>query len=205
MSRALWFNDCALLELIERAAFVEGRIYLDMGTAEGDNHVNHVRQLHQQLLRKGYRPGETLFYVEEDNAVHDEDAWARRLRTALISIACRDILVLRKKCTRTLVSFAGGASPARDGGGLSAAALLGSDFPDSTGRPPARTRNIRSANHGASWRPRLIVGVGHLLQIRARLRCLDRRCQEFNELDEVGRSLRAGRSREAEDGEGGVW
>jgi predicted alpha/beta superfamily hydrolase len=39
MSPALWFNDCALLELIERAPFVEGRIYLDMGTAEGDEHV----------------------------------------------------------------------------------------------------------------------------------------------------------------------
>jgi predicted alpha/beta superfamily hydrolase len=83
MSPALWFNDCALLELIERAPFVEGRIYLDMGTAEGDEHVKHVQQLHQQLLRKGYRPGQTLFYVEEDDAGHDEDAWARRLRTAL--------------------------------------------------------------------------------------------------------------------------
>jgi predicted alpha/beta superfamily hydrolase len=83
MSPALWFNDCALLELIERAPFVEGRVYLDMGTAEGDNHLTHVQQLHQQLLRKGYRPGENLFYVKEDHAGHDEDAWARRLRTAL--------------------------------------------------------------------------------------------------------------------------
>lgn len=83
MSPALWFNDCALLELIERAPFVEGRVYLDMGTAEGDNHLAHVQQLHHQLLRKGYRPGESLFYVEEDHAVHEEDAWARRLRTAL--------------------------------------------------------------------------------------------------------------------------
>jgi predicted alpha/beta superfamily hydrolase len=83
MSPALWFNDCALLELIEHAPFVEGRIYLDMGTAEGDEHLAHVQQLHAGLLRKGYRPGETLFYVEEDDAGHDEDAWARRLRTAL--------------------------------------------------------------------------------------------------------------------------
>jgi predicted alpha/beta superfamily hydrolase len=83
MSPALWFNDCALLELIEHAPFVQGRIYLDMGTAEGDDHLTLVQQLHQQLLRKGYRPGENLFYVEEDHGVHDEDAWARRLRTAL--------------------------------------------------------------------------------------------------------------------------
>ena len=83
MSPALWFNNCALLELIERETFVEGRIYLDIGTAEGDEHIAHVQQLHGGLLRKGYRPGETLFYVEEDQASHDEEAWARRLRTAL--------------------------------------------------------------------------------------------------------------------------
>lgn len=82
-SPALWFNDCALLELIERGPFVEGRVYVDMGTAEGGNHLTHVQQLHQQLLGKGYRPGENLFHVEEDHAGHDEDAWARRLRTAL--------------------------------------------------------------------------------------------------------------------------
>lgn len=83
MSPALWFNDCALLTLIEQSPFVQGRVYLDMGTAEGDEHLQHVHTLHQSLLRKGYRPGETLFYVEEDQAIHDEDAWARRLRTAL--------------------------------------------------------------------------------------------------------------------------
>jgi predicted alpha/beta superfamily hydrolase len=83
MSPALWFNDCALLKLIEQASFVVGRVYLDMGTAEGDEHVQHVHTLHQGLLKKGYRPGENLFYVEEDHAAHDEEAWARRLRTAL--------------------------------------------------------------------------------------------------------------------------
>jgi isoamylase len=83
MSPALWFNDCALLELIDQSPFVDGRVYLDIGTAEGDEHIGHVQHLHTGLLRKGYRPGETLFYVEEDHAVHDEDAWARRLRTAL--------------------------------------------------------------------------------------------------------------------------
>jgi predicted alpha/beta superfamily hydrolase len=83
MSPALWFNDGALLTLIEEVPFVEGRVYLDMGTAEGDEHLQHVHTLHQCLLKKGYRPGESLFYVEEDHAAHDEEAWARRLRTAL--------------------------------------------------------------------------------------------------------------------------
>jgi predicted alpha/beta superfamily hydrolase len=83
MSPALWFGDAALLKFIEQARHVDGRIYLDIGTEEGPEHVAHVHALHQILLKKGHRQGETLFYVEEDYAGHDEEAWARRLRTAL--------------------------------------------------------------------------------------------------------------------------
>ena len=57
--------------------------YLDMGTAEGDDHLTHVQQLHQQWLRKGYRPGETCSTWRRITPGHDEDAWGRRLRTAL--------------------------------------------------------------------------------------------------------------------------
>jgi predicted alpha/beta superfamily hydrolase len=83
MSPALWFGDAALLALVEEAPDVDGRIYLDIGTQEGPEHVEHVHALHKILLKKGYRQGATLFYVEEDHAGHDEEAWARRLRTAL--------------------------------------------------------------------------------------------------------------------------
>jgi isoamylase len=83
MSPALWFADRALLEMIDQYPFVNGRLYLAIGTEEGPQHVIHVRALHQLLLAKGYRQGGSLFYVEEDDAAHDESAWARRLRTAL--------------------------------------------------------------------------------------------------------------------------
>ena len=83
MSPALWFADRALLDMIDQCPFVNGRLYLDIGTEEGPEHVTHVRALHELLLAKGYRQGESLFYVEEDDAAHDESAWARRLRTAL--------------------------------------------------------------------------------------------------------------------------
>lgn len=84
MSPALWFADAAILDTA-RAAQLDGtgRIYLDIGTEEGEAHVGHVHTLHQLLLEKGYRQGETLFYVEEDHAEHTEAAWAHRLRTAL--------------------------------------------------------------------------------------------------------------------------
>lgn len=35
------------------------------------------------LKRQGYRTGETMFYVEEEGAIHHESAWARRLPAAL--------------------------------------------------------------------------------------------------------------------------
>ncbi len=83
MSPSIWFADAALLQLVEAAPFAGGRIYLDIGTDEGDTHVGLVHEVHRLLLEKGYRQGESLFYVEEDHAAHTEAAWAHRLRTAL--------------------------------------------------------------------------------------------------------------------------
>jgi predicted alpha/beta superfamily hydrolase len=83
MSPSIWFADAAILPFIEQQSGANGRVYLDIGTAEGEAHVGHVQHLHRILLSKGYRQGETLFYVEEDMAQHDEEAWAKRLRTAL--------------------------------------------------------------------------------------------------------------------------
>lgn len=83
MSPSLWFAGGEILRTVEQTSFVDGRLYLDMGTAEGEAHVRHVHALHRLLLVKGYRQGVDLFYVEEDAAPHQEDAWARRLRTAL--------------------------------------------------------------------------------------------------------------------------
>jgi predicted alpha/beta superfamily hydrolase len=83
MSPSIWFADAAILRFIDNQSGASGRVYVDIGTAEGEAHVQHVQHLHRILLSKGYRQGETLFYVEEDLAHHDEEAWAKRLRTAL--------------------------------------------------------------------------------------------------------------------------
>jgi pullulanase len=83
MSPSIWFADAAILDTAARAGFGGGRIYLDIGTEEGEAHVARVHQLHRLLLEKGYKQGESLFYVEEDHADHTEAAWAHRLRTAL--------------------------------------------------------------------------------------------------------------------------
>ena len=83
MSPAFWFGNREIFNTVEQAPFANGRIYLDIGTAEGDEHVADVRRMHQLLAHKGYRPGETMMYVEDDDAEHSEGAWARRVRTAL--------------------------------------------------------------------------------------------------------------------------
>jgi predicted alpha/beta superfamily hydrolase len=83
MSPALWFAEHGIFAALEKAPFMPGRLYLDVGTGEGEGTVADARRLHQLLLSKGYRPGETMMYVEDDGAEHSEDAWARRVRTAL--------------------------------------------------------------------------------------------------------------------------
>jgi predicted alpha/beta superfamily hydrolase len=83
MSPSLWFAGRRILDFVREQPHVPGRVYLDMGTGEGEAHVDHVHELHRILLEQGYRQGTDLFYVEEDDAEHREDAWSRRLRTAL--------------------------------------------------------------------------------------------------------------------------
>jgi predicted alpha/beta superfamily hydrolase len=83
MSPSLWYAGGAILEYIEQAPFSHGKVYLDVGTAEGDRAVEDVHRLHALLVRKGYGPGESLLYVEDEGAGHAEAAWAHRLATAL--------------------------------------------------------------------------------------------------------------------------
>jgi predicted alpha/beta superfamily hydrolase len=83
MSPALWFAQRAIFHWIEHASFNPGKIYLDVGTAEGERTVADVRAMRDLLLSKGYRLRRDLFYVEERGAGHEEDAWRRRIRFAV--------------------------------------------------------------------------------------------------------------------------
>lgn len=83
MSPALWFGDGAIFDFVEAAPHVAGKIYLDIGTREGTQTLEHVRRMRDLLIRKGYRPRRDLFYVEERGAGHEEAAWRRRIRFAV--------------------------------------------------------------------------------------------------------------------------
>jgi predicted alpha/beta superfamily hydrolase/uncharacterized protein involved in tolerance to divalent cations len=96
-SPAFRWGKRGIFPFVSQAAFSPGKIYMDVGTAEGVGladtrrsqrsfaleYLLHVQRMDEMLRRKGYRPGASLRYVEEAGGIHHESAWARRLPDAL--------------------------------------------------------------------------------------------------------------------------
>lgn len=95
MSPALWFAERAIFPYLEAVPHVPGRLYLDVGTREGEGELSDVRRLRQLLVTKGYRLGRDLLYVEEPGGRHTEAAWARRLRKELQFLLTGEVRVPR--------------------------------------------------------------------------------------------------------------
>lgn len=85
MSPALWFGDGQIFRLVEAAGYVRGRVYLDVGTREGEGTLANARQMRDLLVTKGYKRGRggDLMWIEDKGGQHNERAWGRRLRSAL--------------------------------------------------------------------------------------------------------------------------
>jgi predicted alpha/beta superfamily hydrolase len=83
LSPSLWFADAAIFPVIAAAPFVPGRLYVDVGRREGDQHVANVQRLQELLIAKGYRAGRDFLMVEDPGGGHDEASWGRRFPTAL--------------------------------------------------------------------------------------------------------------------------
>ncbi len=82
MSPSLWFADRAMLEFARQAPRWAGRLYLDVGTAEGAKTVKDARTAARLLRRKAVRSRGHLLFVEERDARHEEAAWASRFEHA---------------------------------------------------------------------------------------------------------------------------
>jgi predicted alpha/beta superfamily hydrolase len=83
MSPALWFGDRRIFPFLERSmTSVRGRLYVDVGTAEGVEALRDARRLHRLLGATGYGASR-LKYVEAEGAPHAESAWGKRLPDAL--------------------------------------------------------------------------------------------------------------------------
>ncbi|MEO6445971.1 MAG: alpha/beta hydrolase-fold protein [Gemmatimonadaceae bacterium] len=83
MSPALWFAERAIFRAVERAPYVGGRLYLDVGMREGEVTLSNARAMRDLLLSKGYELGKSLSWVQDAKGMHNEAAWGRRIRKAL--------------------------------------------------------------------------------------------------------------------------
>jgi predicted alpha/beta superfamily hydrolase len=83
MSPALWFGGRGIFDFVRKAPRVPGRIYLDIGTNEGNEALNDARRMKALLEEKGYRTGRDLLFFVEMGGRHNERAWARRLHHSL--------------------------------------------------------------------------------------------------------------------------
>ncbi len=79
LSPALWLADGAIMGVVAEVQGAPGRIYLDVGTAEGEGPLVQARELRDLLTSRGYAPDQTLRYNEEEDGRHDEAAWAGRI------------------------------------------------------------------------------------------------------------------------------
>ncbi len=103
MSPSLWFAQGAIFSYVQQADTRPGWIHLDIGTHEGNDtrivtgavstytsrYLASAHRMRDLLDRKGYRLGHDLQYQEEEEATHNEAAWARRLPGALRFLLAR--------------------------------------------------------------------------------------------------------------------
>jgi predicted alpha/beta superfamily hydrolase len=83
MSPALWWAEQAIFPYVLRYPRWNGRIYTDIGTAEGRAQVRNARLMVRYLRRTAERPRRDLLYVEDKGAGHHEAAWAGRFERAV--------------------------------------------------------------------------------------------------------------------------
>jgi predicted alpha/beta superfamily hydrolase len=81
MSPALWWDRAVMLRRVRERLPL--RIWLDMGTAEGEEVVRLARELRDILERFGWREGADLQHWEAPGAGHNELAWAARVEPML--------------------------------------------------------------------------------------------------------------------------
>jgi len=82
MSPSFWFGRDRLFDYVEARKLPSGRLYLDVGTAEGAEALRDVRHMRALLLQKGIRP-EAFSYYQHRGGRHEEAAWAHRVEDAL--------------------------------------------------------------------------------------------------------------------------
>jgi predicted alpha/beta superfamily hydrolase len=89
LSPSVWWDDRSIVTAVrsfQSRLPTRPRVWLDVGTAEGDNPrsaVEDARLLRDPLIEKGWREGTDLEYREVEGAKHNEAAWGARFGDVL--------------------------------------------------------------------------------------------------------------------------
>ena len=84
LSTSAWWDDRFIARFVDALpAKPETRLWTDIGTREDRSAVPDARALRDALVRRGWREGVDLRYVEAEGAVHNEVAWAKRMPAVL--------------------------------------------------------------------------------------------------------------------------
>jgi predicted alpha/beta superfamily hydrolase len=84
MSPSIWWNGRSILHLVDSTdPRPDLRIWLDMGSAEGQRHLRDCDLLHAHLTARGWQDAANLCYERIPGGLHNEDAWADRFGQVL--------------------------------------------------------------------------------------------------------------------------
>lgn len=84
LSPSVWWDDRVILkELAALGCKTQQRIWLDAGTAEGDEVIADARRLRDLLVQKGWALGTDLSYLEAEGGAHNERSWSDRVGPVL--------------------------------------------------------------------------------------------------------------------------
>lgn len=79
MSPSIWWDNKMIVRQVKNLDSKPGlRIWLDIGTAEGQESMSDVKDLRDALIKKGWTLNSDLMYFEAKGAQHNEESFARR-------------------------------------------------------------------------------------------------------------------------------
>ncbi len=98
VSPSVWFANKHIVHYVEALRKTPNiHLWIDIGTKEGrtpeeaEQSVNDARLLRDTLVKKGWKLGKDLKYLEAEGAEHNEAAWAARVESILTFLFPRKV------------------------------------------------------------------------------------------------------------------
>jgi predicted alpha/beta superfamily hydrolase len=82
LSPSVWWDEKAILKAVAKKLPL--KLWVDIGTSEGDSALPDARLLRDALKEKGWKEGSDLAYHEFEGAGHNEASWAARFDQVLL-------------------------------------------------------------------------------------------------------------------------